>query len=80
MKESIERDHEEDQMTLVLMETIEKKIERSESLMKNLMESKVKKLHDLNNDYMERRFIVNEKNQTEWNSLIENFHLDQIAL
>ena len=80
MKESIERDHEEDQMTLVLMETIEKKIERSESLMKNLMDSKVKKLHDLNNDYMERRFIVNEKNQTEWNSLIENFHLDQIAL
>jgi hypothetical protein len=49
-------------MTLLLMETIEKKIERSESLMKNLMDTKVKKLHDLNNDYMKRRFIVNEKN------------------
>ena len=62
LKETLEREAEEDQTTLILMDTIEKKIERSESLMKGLMGNKVKRLHDLNTDHMERRFLVSERN------------------
>ena len=62
MRDTLDRDVEESQMSVMLMQSLEKKFERSDSILRSLIENKVKQLSEKNAVMMEKKYIVRERN------------------
>ena len=53
--------------------SLEQRINRGEEKFRQTIEDKVTKLHVINEDMMNRRLKVKEKNTNEWDNLIQSF-------